>query len=142
MQGALQQTQTQVFQGPTPPPEVMERYEKLVPGIAERLFKLAEDESLHRRALEDQANKANIAAQDKQLEIAKLQSKAAFDSDSKGQSAGVFVSISCIVGAVFLSMYGHDWVAGGLAAIPTAAVIQAFFAKRSSLPQNKKSDDA
>lgn len=129
--------QTHVFQGPTPPPEVMERYDALVPGTAQRLFKLAEDESLHRRAIEAQTNAANIAAQEKQLSIVEYQSRAAFRSDSIGQGAGVLVSLSCVAGAVYLAVNGHEWVAGGLAAIPTAAVIQAFFAKRPTLPQSR-----
>lgn len=136
--GAVQQTQTHVFQGPTPPPEIMERYEALVPGTAQRLFKLAEDESLHRRTMESQANTANIFAQEKQLSIADYQSRATFKSDSIGQIAGILVSLSCVAGAVFLAMNNHEWVAGGLAAIPTAAVIQAFFAKRPHHPQQSK----
>lgn len=30
--------QTQLFQGPTPHPDIMERYDALVPGTAKRLF--------------------------------------------------------------------------------------------------------
>jgi hypothetical protein len=37
-----------------------------------------------------------------------------------------------VAGAVYLAMNSHEWVAVALAGIPTAAVIQAFFAKKSS----------
>jgi uncharacterized membrane protein len=128
----FQQQTTQVFHGPTPPPDVMERYEALVPGIAKRLFDLAEDESTHRRALETSANEANIAAQQRQLAIAEKQADGVFRSDALGQGAGLIVALSCIAGAVYLAVNNHEGVAVALAAIPTAAVIQAFFAKRVS----------
>lgn len=125
-----QQQQTKIFQGPTPPPEVLERYDALVPGTAQRLFNLAVEESQHRRKLEDEANQANINAQQKQLEIADYQTRSVFRSDVIGQVAGGLVSLSCVAGSVFLASTGHDWAAGALAAIPTAAVIRAFFVNR------------
>lgn len=121
-----------MYQGPVPPPEFLERYEALVPGTARRMLQVAEDEALHRRRLEDQANAANVGAQDKQLAIVDYQSRSVFRSDVLGQVAGLAVSLACIGGAVYLALNGREWVAGVLAAIPTAAVIQAFFVKRPS----------
>lgn len=43
---------TTAFMGPLPPPEVLERYEELQPGFANRLLTLTEDEALHRRGQE------------------------------------------------------------------------------------------
>jgi uncharacterized membrane protein len=129
-QSSLQTTavhQTQVFQGPTPHPEIMERYENLVPGIAKRLFDQAEEESKHRRAVELAANNANILAQQKQLAIADYQSKSVFRSDTIGQIAGLIVSLSCVFGAIYLASLEKTVVATALAAIPTAAIIKAFF---------------
>ena len=122
---------TQVFSGPTPHPEIMERYDALVPGSAERLFLLAEAESAHRREIEAKVSDANIEAQQRQLSIAEYQGRATFRSDLVGQSAGLIVSLVCVSGAVFLATSGQPGVAVALAAIPTAAVIQAFFAKRT-----------
>jgi len=124
--------QTQVFQGPTPPPEILERYEKLVAGTAKRLFEQAESESMHRRSIELKATEANISAQHKQLEIAEYQSKAVFRSDAIGQTAGLFVSLACIFGAIYLASLGKTPEAIALSAIPTAAVIRAFFTKSPS----------
>ncbi|MBI3903041.1 MAG: DUF2335 domain-containing protein [Nitrosomonadales bacterium] len=120
-------TQTQVYQGPIPPPEVLRGFDQLVPGTAERLINLAENESTHRRQMEKQAMDANISAQQSQLRIGEYQSKAVFRSDTIGQAAGLVVSLACIAGAVYLGANGHEVTAGVLAAIPTAAVIRAFF---------------
>lgn len=44
--------ETVQFSGPLPPPAMIEHYEKILPGAAERIFKMAEDQSSHRKQLE------------------------------------------------------------------------------------------
>jgi uncharacterized membrane protein len=129
--GPTVQSQTQVYQGPVPHPSLLKQFDDIVPGTAARMIALAEDESRHRRHQEELVNSGNIAAQAKQLAIADYQTKAVFRSDMIGQIAGIAVSLSCIAGAVYLATQGQWKVAIALAALPTAAVIQAFFAKRT-----------
>lgn len=40
------------FSGPLPPPAVLEKYNQIIPGAAERILKMAEQQSQHRQALE------------------------------------------------------------------------------------------
>ncbi len=40
------------FAGPLPHPSILAQYEKVVPGAAERIIKMAENQSAHRRDLE------------------------------------------------------------------------------------------
>jgi len=40
------------YSGPLPPPAVLQRYDQVVPGAAERILRMAEDQSRHRQALE------------------------------------------------------------------------------------------
>jgi uncharacterized membrane protein len=123
------------YQGPIPPPSILEGFDRLVPGAAQRLIQLAEDESKHRRQLENKTLEANIAAQRRQLEIGDYQSKAVFKSDLLAQVCGVLVTLTCIASAIWASLQGQVTVAVILAGIPTAAVIQAFFRKK---PDQKK----
>lgn len=125
------------FTGPIPPPAILEQYDRLVPGAAERILQMAEAESRHRQVLEKQAQQANIENARRELEIADYQSRAAFHSDLIGQVFGLLVSLTCIAGAIYLAAI-EPWVAGALAAIPSAAVIQAFFVKRPSPLSGKK----
>jgi len=60
---------TQIFQSALPPPEVLKGFDAIVPGTALRLINLAEQESIHRRLIEQQSLDANITAQNKQLLI-------------------------------------------------------------------------
>lgn len=114
------------YQGAVPPPEILRGIDEIVPGAAAKLIALAEQESNHRRSLEVKAIEANIAAQVAQAQINERQTKAVFRSDMIGQFAGFLVCLCCIGAAVYLGLNGHDWLAGGIAAIPTAALIKAF----------------
>lgn len=126
---------TQIHQEIIPHPELLERYERLLPGTAERLLRLAESETEHRRALERQAQSANATAQSAQIDLqrqaqalAGLQTRKAFISDAIGQVFGLIVALACVAAAVWLAER-QPWVAGLLAGIPSAAVIRAFFAR-------------
>jgi uncharacterized membrane protein len=124
------QHKTEVFQGPVPHPDILAGMDRVVPGSARDLIEMAKAEAAHQREMEVLTTTANIDAQKKQLEIADYQSKAVFRSDTLGQVAGMIVSLTCVGVAAYLAVNGHEWVAVVLAGIPTAAVIQAFFAKR------------
>ena len=43
---------SQSFSGPLPPPQVLASYDQILPGCAERIIKMAEEQGLHRRAIE------------------------------------------------------------------------------------------
>jgi uncharacterized membrane protein len=123
-------TTARLYQGPIPHPEQLAEFERLVPGAAVRLIDLGLEESRHRKAQEESAMKANIAAQEQQLAIAAHHSRAVFQSDLVSQTLGFLVTMGCVAGAVYLSINGHETVAALLCAVPTGALIQAFFVKR------------
>lgn len=125
------------YHGLIPPPVILQQFDELIPGTASRLIQWAEDEQRHRQNLEREAQDANISAQRRHLEIAGEQTRAVARSDVLGQSLGFAVCLMCIGGAVWLALSGQPWVAGVLAGIPTAAVIQAF---RSGVFASKRSD--
>jgi uncharacterized membrane protein len=50
------------FEGPLPPPALLEQFERLVPGAASRILAFTEDEFRHRRALEVTIVSANTRA--------------------------------------------------------------------------------
>ena len=50
--GMLMRSETHLFSGPLPPPEVFGRYEQILKGSADRILKMAEGQSLHRQFLE------------------------------------------------------------------------------------------
>jgi uncharacterized membrane protein len=119
------QTVSHSFEGPLPPPALLQQYDVAIPGSAERIFRLAEQETQHRQNQENMAVQANIAAQQKQLAIGDYQSRAVSKSDATGQVLGFIVSLACVGGSIYLASNGQPWVASVLAGLPLAGIIRA-----------------
>ncbi len=82
--------------GPIPSPAALAEYEKALPGLADRVVKMAEDESLHRRELEKQIVQAQVE-----------DGRAARNDQKLGQKSGLSIAILvvlCGFGAICL---GH-----------------------------------
>lgn len=88
------------FSGPLPPPEILEKYNQVLPGGAERIVAMAEQQSKHRQHLELTVVESNAFVQ-------KL-----------GPILGFIIAMTAVVGGFFLIEKGKD--AYGLAAIITA----------------------
>jgi uncharacterized membrane protein len=120
---------SQTFEGPIPHPAILKQYDDFLPGSADRLIKLAELEAQHRRAQENAATTANIAAQQKQLALADYQTRTVFKSDALGQALGFVVSMTCVLGSVYLAIAGQVWIAAALAGLPLVGIIRALRGK-------------
>lgn len=123
---------TQLYQGPIPHPDVLAKFDDRVPGTAQKLINLAIEESEHRRRMEDLSMAANISNQSRNVAIAEYESKAVFRSDTISQILGSIVTTACVLGAVYLAIMEQQAIAALLCAVPTGALIQAFFIKRKS----------
>ena len=121
------------FQGPIPHPDILCKYERIVPGSADRLISMAEEESKHRHKLESESLSADISARNRQLDIADQQCKAVFKSDALGQYLGLFVSVASIAGCVFLALRGQPIVAAALVSLPLVGIVRAL----RNQPQDK-----
>lgn len=94
------------YTGPIPPPAMLEQYNKIVPGAAERILRMAEDQSSHRRTLEKKAidtdSRNSILGIMSALVITMSSFGLAAYAIKMGQSdAGKFIG-----GASFLSLVG------------------------------------
>ena len=107
---SIQQTTTTFIarKGLLPPPDEMEKYEQLVPGITDRLLTTYEKQVDHRMGLENKVIASDIK------------------KSYTGQILAFIICLLTIAGGIFLSAIGKDIV--GLAAIfiPLAALITAF----------------
>ena len=88
------------FSGPLPPPEVLEKYNQVVPGLAERIITMAEKQSTHRQELERTVVASNAFVQ------------------KVGPFLGFIVAMTAVVGGIQLILRGRDGY--GLAAIIAA----------------------
>ena len=117
-------TQTTITRtGPLPPAEELLDYDNVVPGSAERLLKMVENQSAHRIAME-------------QLVIASQQKQSA-----RGQLFGFIIGLAGIAGGMALSFYGHDAVGGVIAGTTVTGLVSVFVIgknqQRNSLAEKK-----
>lgn len=93
-------TQVRVFHGPLPPPAVLRGYAELMPGAAERVFRLADrDQAFQHESM---------------TRILNEQTK----SRARGQGAALLVVLTALAASVWLARLGHPWpaaVIGGFA---------------------------
>lgn len=129
------EVKTQTFSGPIPPPQVLEQYNKIVPNAAERILKMAEDESAHRRSQDIMILNANMTAQARQLDISERQTKSIFKSDTIGQILGFLVCLAAISGSVYLAANNQPYVAAALTVLPLGAIIRALLPRLRATKQ-------
>jgi uncharacterized membrane protein len=83
-------------------PEVLERYNQVVPTAAERILKMAETQHDHRIAIEQQAVDSNV------------------NSQELGTILGFIIAMTAILGGIFLAYVGRE--TSGLTSIISALV--------------------
>lgn len=127
MQGAgrvIEQTHT--YSGPVPPPDVLQGFERIAPGTAQRLIDMAVDESKHRREIELAALRANIEAQKNQQTVTDLQAKAEVSINRVGMWAGIILAFTCVGGAIYIAPI--SWQVGvALVGMPIATIIRSIW---------------
>ncbi len=99
---------SEIFSGPLPKPEILQGYNNIVPGSADRIIQMAEKQADHRMFLE----KTVIAGDAKRAD--------------RGLICGTIVALCVLAGAVFVIYTGHD--AAGIAVITAdiAGLVSAF----------------
>ena len=98
---------TQVYQqhrGPLPSPEQLEKYEKFIPGSAERIIKMAEDGFNHRHRIEKETLK--IVNEDRR----------------RGQWMAFILGTLGILSAVFLGLKGYSFSSIGVGLLGTIVI--------------------
>jgi len=81
---------SQSYSGPIPPPAMLDGYEMVQTGLADRIVSMAENEQQHRHSLENFAVSGEI------------------NKDKRGQWFALTVSLAIILGSVGLIYAGHE----------------------------------
>jgi uncharacterized membrane protein len=96
------------YSGPIPPVEDLERMERVVPGMANRVLVMAEEQQRHRHTLEKQV----VPAQLKQ--------------SGRGQTFAFLLGLAGITGSVWLGLAGATAVACTLATVSIGTLAVTF----------------
>ncbi len=84
---------TAQFSGPIPPPALLQQYDAVVPGAAQRILAMAEEDARHLQQME------RIALTGEQNEA------------RRGQIFGIVATLSALATAVIALILGHDTAA-------------------------------
>ena len=96
------------WSGPFPPPSVIEKYEDMVPGAADRILKMTENQTAHR------------------IEIEKIVIRGDSTRSYLGLIFGFILSMAVISGGIYLVANGHDWAGGVLIGLDLIGLASVF----------------
>ena len=88
--GSTQVSMMQVYEGPIPLARELDHYDKVLPGSADRILTMAEEQSKHRRRMEDEMLGASIKA------------------ERAGQFFGFVIFLSAVILGFTLIILGKD----------------------------------
>jgi len=108
--------------GPIPSPEILKNYDAVKAGFADRIIKMAEEESAHRRDLEKLAVESQAKDQ------------AAYRrAEMLGQISGLAIGLAAIGGAVYSAVHGAQIAGSILGTTGVSGLVTAFIMGRQNL---------
>lgn len=108
-QKIIKQEVSMAFSGPLPHPDILKRYDEILPGAAERIIKMAEQQAEHRRSLEQQALKSDVK------------------NSRLGIWFGFIIGISGIIGGIVVAVFGNQPLFGGVLSFVSLASLVGVF---------------
>lgn len=110
---------SQSFSGPLPHPEILRKFDEVVPGAAERIIKMAEDQSFHRKELEKKVIDSDIAR------------------SKWGQILGFVIAIAGLGVSAIVAVYGNA-IVGGIISVGTLASLVGVFMYGSKMRSEER----
>jgi uncharacterized membrane protein len=110
----VEQYEQATFSGPMPPPALLEGYELLIPGAAERILLLAEIDAKHQQT----------------MELAAL--NAAVNEVRRGQVFGFTIGLTALAAAMLALYLGSPTVAGIIGGATVVGLVSVFIVGRFS----------
>ncbi|MBS0204493.1 MAG: DUF2335 domain-containing protein [Planctomycetes bacterium] len=96
------------FAGPLPPPQILEDYNRIVPGSANRILSMAEKQADHRRRLETQITSSDIT------------------NSRVGLVFGLVIGLGGIAAATVIAIYGHPQAGVGMGLLTLGSLVSVF----------------
>ena len=115
----------QQFSGPVPHPQILQEYEQILPGAAERILSMAEKDAEHQRTIEMEA--ITLAG----------------DESRRGQTYGFSIGITAFITSIVALLLGSEKTAMALGGTTLFGLVAVFVTGRiiQNTPQNDKQKD-
>ncbi len=98
----------QAFSGPMPPPELLQKYNEVVPGAAERILAMAEKQANHRQTLELEVIMADVRR------------------SNWGLVAGFVISVLALGASTASILTGHDVAGASIFGVSIISIVTTF----------------
>ena len=124
---------TTAFQGPLPPPSLLQEYDSVVPGLAQEIVHWTTSQTAHRQGIENRA-----------MAIDEKMSTWYVVEVLLGQLFALIIGLTVIAAVVYLSLEGHEIAAGALGTVGFGGIIAAFITgrrKRTSSENKEKPNE-
>ena len=105
---------TESFSGPIPPPDLLERYNKVIPNGADRILAMAEQQQLHRQFMEKSVVEGDVRRSD------------------RGLILGFIITVMFGAGGIYLVATGHDLNGLAVIFVPLAGLVGTFIYSQNS----------
>lgn len=119
------------FQGPLPPPSLLQEYDSIVPGLAQEIVHWTTSQTAHRQGIEDRA-----------MSIDEKLSTWYVVEVLLGQFFALIIAMTVIAAVVYLSLEGHEIAAGALGTVGFGGIIAAFITGRRKRTPSEGKDPA
>ena len=100
---SITQTKIESYRGPLPQPAAIQAYEEILPGAADRIFTMAENEAKHRHEIESVS-----------MELSSFELRSAYQRSNRGLLLGAIVAIVIVAGGAYMAYLGEPAVGGGV----------------------------
>jgi uncharacterized membrane protein len=111
---------TRLHQGPLPDPHTLKQYNEIIPNGADRVMKMAENQSAHR------------------IEIEKIVINSQTKESKRGQVFALTIGIVIIVGGVTCILLKHEWSGSIISTIDIVGLVSVFLAGKKSQQRDLK----
>ena len=105
---------TEAFSGPLPPPDVLERYNSIAPGAADRIITMAEEETTHRRKLEQDIVHNG------------------YEEAKRGQIFALFIGALGIIAGETVAVLGAQWAGAVIGGGTVVGLVSVFILGREA----------
>jgi uncharacterized membrane protein len=115
------------FEGPLPPPNLLEAYEKVCPGAAQKILESMQVEGEHRRDLEKKSIDANIEGMRRQFAEGRL-----------GQVFAFSIAVLFVFVGAYVALHGQPWPGALFGSAGLGGIVTSFIVGRRNQTENNE----
>ena len=127
----------QQFSGPVPHPDILARYDQILPGSAHTIIQMAMTQATHRQQLEVVAQNADIQARTQTITIEGRRINGMLKNELIATILGWSIAATCTAGAFWSMVTDKSWpVTVAFLSLPVASIVKALRPEQKN-PQKK-----